>query len=60
MSAESSQKFQVGDAVINTELGLMGFVTRVKPVFRWHVYYYDCKYRTDKLETIRQVICEYS
>lgn len=59
MSAETFQRFQVGDAVINTKLGLMGFVTRVEPVFRWHVYYYNCKYRTEKLETIRQVICVY-
>lgn len=59
MSAEPFQKFQIGDAVIHTKLGLMGIVTGVELVFRWHVYDYNCKYKTDVLETIRQVICEY-
>lgn len=59
MSAKPFQKFQIGDAVIDTKRRLMGTVTRVDPVFRWHTYDYNCEYTTDKLETIRQVICEY-
>lgn len=53
MSAKPFQKFQTGDAVIDTKRKLMGIVTRVDPVFRWHTYDYNCEYKTDKLETIR-------
>lgn len=59
MSIKPFQKFQIGDAVIDTKRGLMGIVTKVDPVFRWHTYDYTCEYETDNLETIRQVICEY-
>lgn len=55
MPVEPPRKFEIGDAVINTEFNLMGIVTGVdwEPVVHSHIYYYNCEYMTDKLESIR-------